>query len=109
MDFHVGDFVKLRKGGFGYIDRICDDNIFSWKCVYGPYAGEDFFGDVATKDFKAVFEQVGTTIFEQKYKPIEPLNLIGGLVGATDRKISSKVDELVRAVNKINEQLAKER
>ena len=105
MDFHVGDFVKLRKGGFGYIDRICSDNVFSWKCVYGPYAGEDFFGDIATEGFEDMFEQIGMTIFEQKYKPIEQLSKRTEVPS----EYTHRINEVIDAVNKINEQLAKER
>ena len=118
MDFHAGTYVELLSGETGYIQSIYPysngQTVITVHYLTPDYlSGQDLIIVKEKDDLLAkFFSRVGCTLLsskETRFESIEPLNLIGLFVGATEQKISSKVDELVRAVNKINEQLAKER
>lgn len=118
MDFHAGTYVELLSGETGYIQNIYPysngQTLITVHYLTPDYLNGQDLIIVKEKDapLAKFFSRVGCTLLsskETRFESIEPLNLIGGFVGATERKISSKVDELIKAVNKINEQLTKER
>lgn len=118
MDFHVGTYVELLSGETGYIQNIYPysngQTLITVHYLTPDYLNGQDLIIVKEKDdpLAKFFSRVWCALLsskETRVESIEPLNLIGGFVGATERKISSKVDELVKAVNKINEQLDKER
>mgnify|MGYP000536990336 CR=1 FL=1 len=123
MDFHVGEYVELADGSVGYIVRFYDSSDYAGLVrlrrktievritasekdegslrsilVYEGDSLSDYFARVGNRKLR-----------EDKKNKIKPVNTDGVFVSQTELLITNKVDELVEAVNKINEQLAKER
>ena len=123
MDLHVGEYVELADGSVGYIVRFYDSSGYAGLVrlerktievsitapekdkgslrsifVYGGDSLSNYFARVGNKKLR-----------EDEKDTIKPINLAGAFLSATERMLAQKVDELVKAVNKINEQLTKER
>jgi hypothetical protein len=123
VDFHVGEYVELADGSVGYIVRFYDSSDYAGLVrlrrktievritasekdegslrsilVYEGDSLSDYFARVGNRKLR-----------EDKKNKIKPVNTDGVFVSQTELLITNKVDELVEAVNKINEQLAKER
>ena len=123
MDLHVGEYVELADGSVGYIVRFYDSSDYAGLVrlrrktievritasekdegslrsilVYEGDSLSDYFARVGNRKLR-----------EDKKNKIKPVNTDGVFVSQTELLITNKVDELVEAVNKINEQLAKER
>ena len=122
MDFHVGEYVELLTGECGYISDVSSfiDITANWGMVLTisliyPESVKGTEVKVKFKHNESVYDrfaQIGYSRFPKakvSCEPIKPINLAGVFLGANERMLSKKIDELVKAVNKINEQLAKER
>ena len=122
MDFHVGEYVELADGSVGSIVRFYDSSDYAGlirlerKTIEvsitapekdkGPLRSIFVYGGDSLSNY---FARVGNRkLREDEKDTIKPINLAGVCVGATERMLAQKIDELVKAVNKINEQLAKE-
>lgn len=123
MDFHVGEYVELADGSVGYIVRFYDSSDYAGLVRLGrktievsitaPEKDEGSLRSILVYEGDSLsdyFARVGNRkLREDKKNKIKPTNLAGVFLSATERMLAQKVDELVKAVNKINEQLAKER
>lgn len=123
MDFHVGEYVELADGSVGYIVRFYDSSDYAGLVRLGrktievritaPEKGEGSLRSILVYEGDSLsdyFARVGNRkLREDKKNKIKPVNTDGVFVSQTERLITDKVDELVEAVNKINEQLTKER
>ena len=123
MDFHVGEYVELADGSVGYIVRFYDSSDYAGLVrlkrktievsITAPEKDEGSIRSILVYEGDSLsdyFARVGNRkLREDKKNKIKPVNTDGVFVSQTERLITDKVDELVDAVNKINEQLAKER
>lgn len=123
MDFHVGEYVELADGSVGYIVRFYDSSDYAGLVRLGrktievritaPEKDEGSLRSILVYEGDSLsdyFARVGNRkLREDKKNKIKPVNTDGVFVSQTELLITNKVDELVEAVNKINEQLAKER
>lgn len=123
MDFHVGEYVELADGSVGYIVRFYDSSDYAGFVrlrrktievrITAPEKDEGSLRSILVYEGDSLsdyFARVGNRkLREDKKNKIKPVNTDGVFVSQTERLITDKVDELVDAVNKINEQLAKER
>ena len=123
MDFHVGEYVELADGSVGYIVRFYDSSDYAGFVrlrrktievrITAPEKDEGSLRSILVYEADSLsdyFARVGNRkLREDKKNKIKPVNTDGVFVSQTERLITDKVDELVDAVNKINEQLAKER
>lgn len=123
MDFHVGEYVELVDGSVGYIVRFYDSSDYAGLVRLGrktievsitaPEKDEGSLRSILVYEGDSLsdyFARVGNRkLREDKKNKIKPVNTDGVFVSQTERLITDKVDELVEAVNKINEQLVKER
>lgn len=123
MDFHVGEYVELADGSVGYIVRFYDSSDYAGLVrlrrktievrITAPEKDEGSLRSILVYEGDSLsdyFARVGNRkLREDKKNKIKPVNIDGVFVSQVERLIADKVDELVEAVNKINEQLAKER
>lgn len=123
MDFHVGEYVELADGSVGYIVRFYDSSDYAGLVrlrrktievrITAPEKDEGSLRSILVYEGDSLsdyFARVGNRkLREDKKNKIKPVNTDGVFVSQTELLITNKVDELVEAVNKINEQLAKER
>lgn len=123
MDLHVGEYVELADGSVGYIVRFYDSSDYAGLVrlerktievsITAPEKDEGSLRSILVYEGDSLsdyFARVGNRkLREDENDTIKPINLTGVCVGATERMLAQKIDELVKAVNKINEQLAKER
>lgn len=123
MDFHVGEYVELADGSVGYIVRFYDSSDYAGLVRLGrktievritaPEKDEGSLRSILVCEGDSLsdyFARVGNRkLREDKKNKIKPVNTDGVFVSQAELLITNKVDELVEAVNKINEQLAKER
>ena len=123
MDFHVGEYVELADGSVGYIVRFYDSSDYAGLVRLGrktievritaPEMDEGSLRSILVYEGDSLsdyFARVGNRkLREDKKNKIKPVNTDGVFVSQAELLITNKVDELVEAVNKINEQLAKER
>jgi len=123
VDFHVGEYVELADGSVGYIVRFYDSSDYAGFVrlrrktievrITAPEKDEGSLRSILVYEGDSLsdyFARVGNRkLREDKKNKIKPVNTDGVFVSQTERLITDKVDELVDAVNKINEQLAKER
>lgn len=123
MDFHVGEYVELADGSVGYIVRFYDSSDYAGLVRLGrktievritaPEKEEGSLRSILVYEGDSLsdyFARVGNRkLREDKKNKIKPVNTDGVFVSQAELLITNKVDELVEAVNKINEQLAKER
>lgn len=123
MDFHVGEYVELADGSVGYIVRFYDSSDYAGLVRLGrktievritaPEKDEGSLRSILVYEGDSIsdyFARVGNRkLREDKKNKIKPVNTDGVFVSQAELLITNKVDELVEAVNKINEQLAKER
>lgn len=123
MDFHVGEYVELADGSVGYIVRFYDSSDYVGLVRLGrktievritaPEKDEGSLRSILVYEGDSLsdyFARVGNRkLREDKKNKIKPVNTDGVFVSQAELLITNKVDELVEAVNKINEQLAKER
>lgn len=123
MDFHVGEYVELADGSVGYIVRFYDSSDYAGLVRLGrktievritaPEKDEGSLRSILVYEGDSLsdyFARVGNKkLREDKKNKIKPVNTDGVFVSQAELLITNKVDELVEAVNKINEQLAKER
>lgn len=123
MDFHVGEYVELADGSVGYIVRFYDSSDYAGLVrlerktievrITAPEKDEGSLRSILVYEGDSLsnyFARVGNRkLREDKKNKIKPVNIDGVFVSQVERLITNKVDELVEAVNKINEQLAKER
>ncbi len=123
MDFHVGEYVELADGSVGYIVRFYDSSDYAGLVRLGrktievritaPEKDEGSLRSILVYEGDSLsdyFARVGNRkLREDKKNKIKPVNTDGVFVSQAELLITNKVDELVEAVNKINEQLAKER
>lgn len=122
MDFHVGEYVELLTGECGYISDVSSflditaelGMVLTISLIF-PESMKGTEIKVKVKHNESVYDrfaQIGCSRFPKAKVPCEPIktiNLAGAFLSATERMLAQKVDELVKAVNKINEQSAKER
>ncbi len=122
MDFHVGEYVELLTGECGYISDVSSflditaelGMVLTISLIF-PESMKGTEIKVKVKHNESVYDrfaQIGCSRFPKAKVPCEPIktiNLSGVFLTATERMLVLKVDELVRAVNKINEKLDKER
>jgi hypothetical protein len=123
VDFHVGEYVELADGSVGYIVRFYDSSDYAGLVRLGrktievritaPEKDEGSLRSILVYEGDSLsdyFARVGNRkLREDKKNKIKPVNTDGVFVSQAELLITNKVDELVEAVNKINEQLAKER
>lgn len=123
MDFHVGEYVELADGSVGYIVRFYDSSDYAGLVrlrrktievrITAPEKDEGSLRSILVYEGDSLsdyFARVGNRkLREDKKNKIKPVNTDGVFVSQAELLITNKVDELVEAVNKINEQLAKER
>lgn len=123
MDFHVGEYVELADGSVGYIVRFYDSSDYAGLVrlerktievrITAPEKDEGSLRSILVYEGDSLsnyFARVGNKkLREDEKDTIKPINLAGVFLTATERMLVLKVDELVRAVNKINEKLDKER
>lgn len=122
MDFHVGEYVELLTGECGYISDVSSFLDSTARCgmvlTISLISPESMKGTDVKAKFKHNesvydrFTQIGCSRFPKAKvycEPIKTINFDGVFLSATERMLAQKVDELVKTVNKINEQLAKER
>lgn len=123
MDLHVGEYVELADGSVGYIVRFYDSSDYAGLVRLGrktievritaPEKDEGSLRSILVYEGDSLsdyFARVGNRkLREDKKNKIKPVNTDGVFVSQAELLITNKVDELVEAVNKINEQLAKER
>lgn len=123
MDFHVGEYVELADGSVGYIVRFYDSSGYASLIrlerktievrITAPEKDEGSLRSILVYEGDSLsnyFARVGNKkLREDEKDTIKPINLAGVFLTATERMLVLKVDELARAVNKINEQLDKER
>lgn len=123
MDFHVGEYVELADGSVGYIVRFYDSSDYAGLVrlkrktievrITAPKKDEGSLRSILVYEGDSLsdyFARVGNRkLREDEKNKIKPVNIDGVFVSQVERLITDKVDELVEAVNKINEQLAKER
>lgn len=123
MDFHVGEYVELADGSVGYIVRFYDSSDYAGLVrlrrktievrITASEKDEGSLRSILVYEgdyLSDYFARVGNRkLREDKKNKIKPVNTDGVFVSQTELLITNKVDELVEAVNKINEQLAKER
>ena len=123
MDFHVGEYVELADGSVGYIVRFYDSSDYAGLVrlrrktievrITAPGKDEGSLRSILVYEGDSLsdyFARVGNRkLREDKKNKIKPVNTDGVFVSQAELLITNKVDELVEAVNKINEQLAKER
>lgn len=123
MDFHVGEYVELADGSIGYIVRFYDSSDYAGLVrlerqtievsITEPEKDKGSLRSILVYEGDSLsnyFARVGNRkLREDENDTIKPINLAGVFLSATERMLAQKVDELVKAVNKINEQLTKER
>lgn len=123
MDFHVGEYVELADGSVGYIVRFYDSSDYAGLVrlerktievsITAPEKDKGSLRSIFVYEGDSLsnyFARVGNRkLREDENDTIKPINLAGVFLSATERMLAQKVDELVKAVNKINEQLTKER
>ena len=123
MDLHVGEYVELADGSVGYIVRFYDSSDYAGLIrlerktievrITAPKKDEGSLRSILMYEGDSLsdyFARVGIRkLREDEKNKIKPVNTDGVFVSQAERLITDKVDELVEAVNKINEQLAKER
>ena len=123
MDFHVGEYVELADGSVGYIVRFYDSSDYAGLVrlerktievrITAPKKDEGSLRSILVYEGDSLsdyFARVGNRkLREDEKNKIKPVNIDGVFVSQAELLITDKVDELVEAVNKINEQLAKER
>ena len=123
MDLHVGEYVELADGSVGYIVRFYDSSDYAGLVrlerktievsITAPEKDEGSLRSILVYEGDSLsnyFARVGNRkLREDEKDTIKPINLAGVFLSATERMLAQKVDELVKAVNKINEQSAKER
>lgn len=123
MDLHVGEYVELADGSVGYIVRFYDSSDYAGLVrlerktievsITAPEKDEGSLRSILVYEGDSLsdyFARVGNRkLREDEKDTIKPINLAGVFLSATERMLAQKVDELVKTVNKINEQLAKER
>lgn len=123
MDFHVGEYVELADGSVGYIVRFYDSSDYAGLVrlerktievrITAPEKDKGSLRSILVYEGDSLsdyFARVGNRkLREDEKNKIKPVNIDGVFVSQAERLITDKVDELVEAVNKINEQLAKER
>lgn len=113
-EFRIGDYVQTRDGRTGYIV-----DVLLWtaiKCVFTHKNGKELdqpetecFVDTKDEVLREKFKKIGPYDFESPHRKIEPIKLNDELINAVEFLLYKKANELTDAVNKINEQLAKER
>ena len=122
MDFHVGEYVELLTGERGYIsdvssflDSTAKGGMVLTISLISPESMKGINVKVKFKHNESIYDrfaQIGCSRFPKAKVPCEPIKTInfdGVFLDAAERMLAQKVDELVDAVNKINEQLDKER
>lgn len=123
MDLHVGEYVELADGSVGYIVRFYDSSDYAGLVklerktievsITAPEKDKGSLRSIFVYEGDSLsdyFARVGNRkLREDKKNKIKPVNTDGVFVSQAELLITNKVDELVEAVNKINEQLAKER
>lgn len=123
MDLHVGEYVELADGSVGYIVRFYDSSDYAGLIrlerktievsITAPEKDKGALRSILVYEGDSLsdyFARVGIRkLREDEKNKIKPVNTDGVFVSQAERLITDKVDELVEAVNKINEQLAKER
>lgn len=123
MDFHVGEYVELADGSVGYIVRFYDSSDYAGLVrlerktievrITAPEKDKGSLRSILVYEGDSLsdyFARVGNRkLREDEKNKIKPVNIDGVFVSQAERLITDKVDELVEVVNKINEQLAKER
>lgn len=118
MDFYKGEYVEFPTGESGYIRDVrssfCGLEGYGMLLTISLTSPESKRGVEMVLEFKSNesvydrFSQIGCVKLPKANtpcNPIKPINLAGVFLGAADRMLAQKVDELVKAVNKINEQL----
>ena len=122
MGFHVGEYVELADGSVGYIVRFYDSSGYAGLVrlkrktievsITAPEKDKGSLRSILVYEGDSLsdyFARVGNRkLREDEKNKIKPVNTDGVFVSQTERLITDKVDELVEAVNKITEQLAKE-
>lgn len=123
MDFHVGEYVELADGSIGYIVNFYDSNDYTGlerlerKTIEVRITAPEkkkgslrsilvYKGDSLSNYFARIGDR---KLREDKKNKIEPIKPGDYFVNELTATIGRKVNELVVAVNKINEQLDKER
>ena len=123
MDLHVGEYVELADGSVGYIVRFYDSSDYAGLVrlerktievsITAPGKDEGSLRSILVYEGDSLsdyFARVGNRkLREDEKNKIKPINLAGVFLSATERMLAQKVDELVKTVNKIKEQLTKER
>lgn len=113
-EFHIGDYVEMEEGGVGYISKI-QPLSNGHTCLYVHFTDDKIYPyDVVGSQLEFRFNRVGQYDFTKKEKDkIEPLPenyTMTYIIHATsieeDRiidigDISKKINELVEAVNRL--------
>lgn len=122
MDFHAGEYVELADGSVGYIVRFYDSSDYAGLVrlerktievnITAPEKDKGSLRSILVYEGDSLsnyFARIGNKkLREDEKDTIKPINLAGVFLSATERMLVLKVDELARAVNKINEKLDKE-
>lgn len=123
MDFHVGEYVELADGSIGYIVRFYDSSDYAGLvrltrktievCITAPEKDKGSLRSILVYEEDSLsnyFVRVGNRKLREDGKnAIKPIDLAGVFLDEADRMLEQKVNELVKTVNEINEQLEKER
>lgn len=122
MDFHAGEYVELLTGECGYIsdvssflDITAELGMMLTISLISPESMKGTEIKVKVTHNESVYDrfaQIGCGRFPKAKvtcEPIKTINLAGVFLSATERVLARKIDELIKAVNKINKQLDKER
>lgn len=121
-EFHVGDYVETKDGEVGYISKVCHCNVCEGRGFYEPSiryvnGDVDYISFAQAENFGANFKRIGQYDFTKPEQPkeIEKLPngygdkfvLYNGIADENGRVsigvLSSKINELVDAVNSIRE------
>lgn len=117
-EFHIGDYVEMKEGGVGYISKM-QPLSNGRTCLYVYFTDDKIYPyDVVDSQLEFRFNRVGQYDFTKKEKDkIEPLPenyaesyIIHATSIEEDRiidigDISKKINELVGAVNRLEEKV----
>lgn len=118
-EFHVGDYVETKDGDIGVITEVDTDSSACWYCTSsrGPRTEKHTYViPVGTEaDMVRVFNRIGQYDFTKKDEGrIEPLKKSWTLTDDVDgkgeyffdsREVIKKINELVDAVNRLEEKV----
>lgn len=118
-EFHIGDYVEMKEGGVGYISKM-QPLSNGHTCLYVHFTDDKIYPyDVIASQLSFRFNRIGRYDFaeEDKINEIKPLPedyirpYIMHMTSLEEHyiidigKISKKVNELVEAVNRLEEKV----